>query len=226
MNTPKFKKVVGERLVAGIVDSIIISIVSSIPSLFFMFKDGFNSFFESYMNSVMNNGDMSELYSVEFFLISVLSTLVISYLYFAYMPYKMNGQTLGKKMMSIKAIDEFGNNPSLKQHSIRAVQVWSAYTTALLLPVLGAGVITYSVVSSTVSSIVGLLAFVSYVMILAKDDGRGLHDNMAGTYVVKTNVDFEQEFVEKTTKMGDWADVSYDNNYDNDSKEKSDDWYE
>lgn len=221
----KFKKVSGERLVAALVDSIIVSIVSGIPIAVYMFKDGLDGFLEQYMDSIVSTGDVSNAYGVWYFLIAVLSGLIVGYLYFAYLPSKMNGQTLGKKMMSIKAIDEFGNNPSLKQHSIRAVQVWGSYAGAICLPLLGVSLNAYSIVSGLLGTVVSIITFVAFIMILAKDDGRGIHDTMAGTYVVKADIDLDKDFVEKTTQMGDWADVEYKDSF-GDEEDKKDDWYE
>jgi uncharacterized RDD family membrane protein YckC len=220
----KFKKVTGERIVAAIIDSIIVGIISSIPPMVFMFKDGFDAFVNQYTESIISGtGDLSS-YGNMYFIVSIVGGLIIGYLYFAYMPYKMNGQTLGKKLMSIKAIDEFGNNPSLKQHSIRAVQIWDVYASAIALPLLLVSITTYSLVSGGLSSIAGLLTFVAFVMILSKDNGQGLHDSIAGTYVVKSDIDLDKEFVEKTTQMSEWAEVDY--NMDKEEQNKKDDWYE
>ena len=219
-----YKKVTGERVVAAIIDSIIVSIISSIPTAILLFKDGIGTFFDNYINSAVS-GTTTALFGNGFLILSAMIGFVIAFVYFAYVPYKWNGQTVGKKLMSVKAIDEFGNNPTLKKHTMRAVQAWDTYVAVITLPLLAAGVTTYSFVSAGIGGGVGLLVFISFIMLLVKDDGRGIHDSMAGTYVVKADIDLDKQFVEKTTQMGDWAEVDYD--FDKtDSKDKKDDWYE
>ena len=200
-----YKKVSGERFVASIIDGIIVSMVGSIPVLIYLLAEGWETLFDYYV-------DGSQAYEVEswyltFMLIAVVVETIVGILYFVYLPYKMNGQTLGKKIMKIKAIDEFGNNPSFKQHFVRAIQNWSVYATALTFFIIYIDLIVFSIVTSAVTSIVGLVAFASYIMILAKEDGRGLHDLWTDTRVVNMDVDINKEFVEKTTQMSDWATV-------------------
>lgn len=220
-----YKKVTGERLVAAIVDSIILSILSGIPTAIYMFKDGFESFIDSISTQIVDTSSNGNIFGNEFLIFTSILGLVLSYIYFVYIPYKWHGQTLGKKMMSIKAIDEFGNNLSLWGHTLRGIQVWSAYVSVLVLPLLFVDYMTFSLALSLLSGGVSILFFVSLIMLLAKDDGRGIHDSLAGSYVVKTNIDLNQHFVEKTTKMGDWADVEFSTETELD-KDKKDDWYE
>lgn len=220
----KFKKVTGERILAALVDSIIVGILSSIPTAIILFKDGFGAFINSYIDSTTPGTD-SVLFGIDYMLITALVGFAVGIIYFAYIPYKWNGQTLGKKMMSIKAIDEFGNNPTLGKHVLRAIQVWDTYLSVIALPLLIIGTTQYSVLIGVLGSGISLLVFISLIMMLAKDDGRGLHDSMAGSYVVKADIDLDRDFVEKTTQMGEWAEVDYD--FDKtDTKDKKDDWYE
>ncbi len=218
-----FKKVSGERIVAAIIDSIILSVVTAIPTAIYLFKDGLNGL-EGVLNSMV---DTTSIFGIDstFLLISGIAGFALGFLYFVYIPYKWNGQTLGKKIMSIKAIDEFGNNPSLWKHTLRAIQVWDTYIALVFLPVMIFSSDIYTLVIGILSYVVSFLVFISFVLLLVKDDGRGIHDSIAGTYVVKTNIDMDKSFVEKTTQMGDWAEVDY--NLDKKEKEETtDDWYE
>lgn len=200
-----YKRVNGERFVAAILDGIVVSIVGMIPIIIYLFTAGWASISE-YM--VDGGGFLEdEGWYNTFMLIAVLTETIIGVVYFVYMPFKMNGQTLGKRLMKIKAIDEFGNNPSLKQHFIRAIQNWGTYVTALTFFIFYINVTAYSLISGGLAGIVGILAFISYLMILIKEDGRGIHDLITETRVVKSDVDLNKMFVEKTTQMGEWAEV-------------------
>lgn len=212
------KKVGGERLVAAILDAIIVGILAIIPMGIFLITQGFEALFDFYVDGtgMVETGDSYNLMLI----ISSVSELVIGVIYFVYIPFKWNGQTLGKKVMSIKAVDEFGENPTFKQHLIRGIQNWGTYVTILTVPLLYVNLFAFSIVGGFLGAGVSILTIVSLILLLVKDDGKGLHDMLAGTLVVKSDVDFNQTFVEKTTQMGDWADVEYSD----DDTTKDDDW--
>lgn len=200
-----YKRVNGERFVAAMIDAIIVSIIAAIPVVIYLFTYGLGDIID-YM--VTGSGFIEEeSWYLTFLIVTVVTDIVAGVIYFVYVPYKKNGQTLGKKIMSIKAIDEFGNNPSFKQHFIRAIQNWGMYISALTIGTIYISLTLFSVLSTALTSIVGIITFISYFMILIKEDGRGIHDLITDTRVVKADVDVNKEFVEKTTKMSDWAEV-------------------
>ena len=202
------KKVSGERFVAALIDAILVGILSSIPAIIYVLGAGGEGLVEYFMGT--STGATPDFLGDGYILFLAVTTYVglgIGVLYFVYMPYKMNGQTLGKKVMKIKAIDEVGENPSFKQHFLRAVQNWGTYASAIAFLLILISQPLYSVLGSMFTTIVGLLAFVSYLMVLIKEDGRGFHDTLSGTRVVKADIDFDKDFIEKTTQMGEWAEV-------------------
>lgn len=89
-------------------------------------------------------------------LLNFLSTLLWIVYVVGYQGY--TGQTLGKKVMGIKVVDVSGNKPS--------------YFTFFLRDVIG----------KLVSSIILLIG---YFMVLWDGKKQGLHDKIAGTFVVK-----------------------------------------
>ena len=215
----KFKKVSGERIVAAILDSIIVGIIAGIPMVIFLVIEGFDLFMDFYVDGagMVQTGDSYNLMTV----ISTVAGVVVGVIYFCYVPYKWNGQTLGKRVMNIKAIDEFGNNPTFKQHLIRGVQNWSGYVAIIMVPLLYVDMMLFSILTSTFTSVASLLVFAAFIMMLAKDDGKGLHDMFANTMVVKADIDLDKAFVEKTTQMSDWAEVDYGA----DDTKVEDDWF-
>lgn len=204
MNTI-YKKVTGERFVAALIDGFIVGIIATIPVVLYLMKDGFDALMMFYVEGSGILSDDSN-YKV-FMLITISVETIIGVLYFVFLPFKMNGQTLGKRLMKIKAIDEFGSNPSFKQHFIRSIQNWGTYISVITLFVIYIDVTTYTVVTAVLGSIVGLVTFFAYVMIVVKDDGKGLHDLWADTRVVRVDIDINKEFIEKTTQMSEWATV-------------------
>lgn len=219
-----YKKVPGERLVAAIIDSVIVGIISFIPAGIYFASIGFDSLIESIMMPSAIGG--VEGLSATFQIVTMLSGLIVGVIYFVVIPRKYNGQTLGKKIMNIKAIDEFGNNPTFKNHFLRALQNWGVYTGSIALLLLLINTTVYSIVIVIVSGGVNILTFVSYIMILAQAEGRGLHDLIAGTYVVHAEIDTDKQFIEKTTQMGDWAEVDYQDNTKAPEEKEKDNWYD
>ncbi len=199
------RKVSGERIAAAVIDMIIISIVAFIPTLILGLFYGFGGIWD---NIIMQENPLDPTNEyITFIMVSVFSETILGVVYFSFVPYKMNGQTLGKKFLGIKAINEFGENPSFVQHLIRAIQNWGGYVMLPLSFLIFVNYLTYIFVSGALGLIPGFLMFISLIMILAREDGKGLHDLMAGTNVVKVTEDVDKEFVQKTTQMSEWAKV-------------------
>jgi uncharacterized RDD family membrane protein YckC len=158
-----------------------------------------------------------------FIYISSVIGLLLSIIYFVYMPFKMEGQTLGKKLMKLKAVNEYGENPSFIQHFFRAIQNWTVYYTALIGWVIVINYLVFSVISMF-SIVVSGVFLVSFIMMLAREDGRGLHDLLTGTYVVKTDENLNKEFAETTAQMGDWVEVEDKDDEWDKKKESNDEW--
>ncbi len=204
----KIQKVPGERIVAAIIDAVIIGIVGTIFMVLYAAFTGFENFMEvilSNSNSVL--GDI-ESPTASYMLWTALIDFVPGFIYFVIVPWKWNGQTVGKKIMSIKAIDEFGNNPSLYKHFLRSIQMWGTYVTIPLLLFMFVNMLVFSLVSGLFGFGVVVLTFIAFIMLLSREDGKGLHDMIAGTYVVKADFDgLVDGFNQKATMMGDWAEV-------------------
>jgi uncharacterized RDD family membrane protein YckC len=212
------KKVPLERFIAAIIDSIIISIISSVPAVFFYASRGFDQFINYLTESTIAETVQSD--TINFLVFTTFYQLIIIFIWFVVIPARSNGQTVGKKILKIKAIDEFGKNPTLMQHFKRSVQNWSAYASAPFVFLLYVNIILFSVISGVLGFIVGALVFAAYVMLLIREDGRGLHDLWADTRVVKVDYDIDKEFVEKTALMGEWANVTADESLEEDEWNK------
>jgi uncharacterized RDD family membrane protein YckC len=89
-----------------------------------------------------------------------LGFAVLGIMYFvnAYWPSINNGQTFGKKLLGIKVIDEYGNNPTFSKHFLR-------YTLHLVL-----------------ANIIGPIA---YVTIIFHDKKQAVYDLIVNTFVVE-----------------------------------------
>lgn len=217
------KKVSGERVVAAIIDAVIISILLMIPTGLYLISYGFDGYMDLVIGDAGNVFDIDNN-SANFIIFTTLIELIIGILYFVVVPFKMNGQTLGKKMLGIKAINEFGDNPSFKQHFVRAVQNWSIYVTVPFLFLVYSNYITFMIVAAILGNVAGLAVIVAFIMMLAREDGKGLHDIIANSLVVKVDYDINKEFVESVTQMSDWAEVVDEDDQGFNVDEENEDW--
>lgn len=113
----------------------------------------------------------------------VIMKTVSGTIFFVIIPFIKNGQTIGKKTMEIKVIDESGNNPSLKQHFVRSIQNWNTYSLFLTLFIINTSMFTITLL--TLQGIVVVLTLTTLAMVIIKFDGRGIHDLLTKTTVVK-----------------------------------------
>lgn len=114
--------------------------------------------------------------------------LVIGIGYFVIFQYLNNGQTIGKKFMHIKIIDKNGMNVGLREIILRTCIINEILPNILsLILIIMCGERTFFLGYTMISVIENVFIFVSVVMVLYRSDNRGLHDIIAGTYVVDEN---------------------------------------
>jgi uncharacterized RDD family membrane protein YckC len=225
MNT--YKKITGERIIAALIDYAAIYIVTQIISIIPMFFIGIDSTIDMLFSGAFGGvgGDAaSEANLIIYMMITTYGGVLVSILYFGIIPWKWNGQTLGKKLFKLKAVNEYGENPKLFTHLLRAIQNWATYFVGLLGWVLFINIIVYSIVVMIGSVLFFIILLISFIMLLAREDGRGLHDLMTGTYVISANENLDRDFAEKTAQMGDWIEVEDKDDQWGKKDESQDDW--
>jgi uncharacterized RDD family membrane protein YckC len=220
----KFKKVSGERVLAALLDYVFMYIIGLIVSIVPIIFIGFDSFIDSlFSTTAAATGEMSQEF-ILYTAITVYSGVVAGIIYFVVVPWKWNGQTIGKRIIKIKAVNEYGENPSFMQHFFRAIQNWTVYYSALITWVIFVNYWTFTILS-LLSLIVSLIFLISFILILAREDGRGIHDMLTGTYVIKADENLDKDFVEATSQMGDWIEVEdADDDGFMEEKKKDDEW--
>ena len=196
MKKPTFK-----RVIAFIIDMVIVSIIASaLSSIKYINPDieKYNDAYTEYVKYLENDLDISEAsnvinsetyqkytYDLSYYgRYSTLMTCIVSFLYFVVFQYCTKGYTGGKKLLGIKVDTMKGK---LKFHNVllRSLIVNSLITNILaLLAVFLLKEAAFMKVSMFIEVLdIGLL-FTSFGMVLIREDGRGLHDLIAGTKVV------------------------------------------
>jgi uncharacterized RDD family membrane protein YckC len=153
------------RVMAAIVDSIALWIVWSLILLVLPADP---------VAPLPENPDFETLIEYANSLISPRQMIVYALIVWAYFAFQESSSaqaTLGKRMMGIRVSTETGGRLSLLTATLRA---WPIY-----LPTAAA------VAGSGISTVVGLIAFVSCIAVAFSARKQGLHDKMAGAVLTR-----------------------------------------
>lgn len=201
------KKPTLRRIGAYIVDIIVITIISSmfvriefLNPKYEEYQKAYNEYID-YAGEVMNNPEKvndNDLNDITYNLSKTglatnVITLVVTILYFVGFQYINQGQTLGKKLFKIKVVGSKNDKPKFYQILIRALLINSIVTNAIsviLISTLSKN--TYMASSQYVQLVDMAIMAASFILIMFREDGKGLHDMIAGTKVV-----FEDEVSEE-----------------------------
>ncbi len=195
------KKPTGRRVLAFIIDILIVSFISSaISSIKFINPtlDKYNESYEQYekyinekltpeeAQNIMNSEEYQNLtYNLKYTgRYTSLITLIVSFLYFVVLQYYTKGYTGGKKLLNIKVESE---EKELKfyQLLLRSFIINSLLTSGLsLIAVSFLSKESYFSVEIFIEVLDMGLLFLSFGMMLYRQDGKGLHDLIANTKVV------------------------------------------
>ncbi len=203
MEYKKFVK--GERVVAVILDFIFYQIAITISSLFAVPFFGWQAFMEFTWNGEVGGiGEFTEEL-IGYMILSAIISLILGIFYYVYVPYKKDGKTLGKVILRIKVVDDIGQNPPFKVHFIRSIAMWGTYLLTPITFVILFNPFAYTVLSGVIGFAMFMLTLIAFLMILFRQDERGLHDLIANTYVVDDRYDPDLKAVEAATQAKDWA---------------------
>lgn len=190
-----------KRLLAYLIDTFILTIVVSLISTVVIPTKNYEKYSEEYekITQEYQEKEMTlevykeylatsskSLYNMN--KSSVLTTalqVVMSIGYFIFFQYKMKGQTIGKKIVKIKVVEN-NTNPSLKAMILRTVivdSILSGILGILIIYILNKD--NYYLGYLLISSVELIFAFSSALFILYRKDKQGLHDMMANTKVIE-----------------------------------------
>ncbi len=114
----------------------------------------------------------------------VIGDIVIIFLYFGLFAYWTKGQTLGKKLFSLKIVSNKDKELKPYNYFIRAFILNSVILKICTLIAVCFNKSTYFKIYNTGSNIDSILLMIIMLMILFNKEGRGLHDMIAGTKVI------------------------------------------
>lgn len=128
---------------------------------------------------------------------SVPTTIInifVSIVYFVLFAYLNKGQTIGKKILGIKVVDnKTGKKPSFIKILLRGIILYGYITSIASTLILAlASKSTYLSSYTYLSFVETTLLLLSFAFILFREDTRGLHDLIAGTKVVNAKTIAEE----------------------------------
>ena len=187
-----------ERVGAYLLDTIIISLIFSV----ICFGIGDNTKTEELLLEELDNKllqseittneyldeymDIMYDYQKETILTSGIS-LALTVAYFVVFQYMNKGQTIGKKLLKIQVVDKKTKKPiSILKGLLRSFIITSTLSgivSLITLYLLKQN--TYYIIYGTLLGIETLFILITTILVLYKNDGRGLHDLMANTSVIK-----------------------------------------
>lgn len=190
-----------QRLLAYLIDYIIISLIFSLFALSFNTTtlNDINDQINETMNKIVNidtekdnleqlNNQLIDLqykYQQESKTATAIS-LLITFVYFTIFQYLNKGQTIGKKILKIKVVNKEEKEPNFLTMFLRTFIVQGILTTTISL--LAIFILTKELYMETyviLNSIMSIFVVVCALMVLYRKDRRGLHDMMAGSQVIK-----------------------------------------
>lgn len=188
-----------QRLAAFIIDIMLVSTVASLFSVPFIDVEGVNKLNEEataivdqYLNQEIDMNDyLSETVSITYQLarkngIVTIINLFLAILYFVVYQFYQNGQTIGKKLLRIQIISNDEDELTMNQMIFRSLIINSILVEMIVLGfIILASREVYFYGVGTFEGIQYLVMLISVFMVMFREDGRGLHDLIAHTKVVK-----------------------------------------
>lgn len=201
------KRIFSKRISAYLIDILFIFLVIGLISEIKFINPYYDKYIESYKNysnilEEYTNGTITEeefnnKYNDSYYLVNKYSVsyniviIVCIVLYYGVFQKYNNGQTIGKKLMKVRVVDnDTDKNISLINSLIRLLPMYYIYIgglipliiNSILIVVIGKN--SFMNVSLIVSYIFLIISIVSFIFIFIRKDNRGIHDIIAKTKVI------------------------------------------
>lgn len=189
-----------DRLGAYVLDALLIFAISSVISVFIPNKGSdiekeMTVLLEEYTNGEMDAqayldkySNLTYQYQKENWVLSLVS-VSLSLIYYVVFAWYNKGQTIAKKLMNIKVVDnKTGNKPSFIQMFLRNMVIYSLLSGIVMLVLLfvSSKIFVYTYIGFAIIEL--LFVILTVMFVLYRKDKRGLHDMMSGTKVIKESV--------------------------------------
>lgn len=189
------------RLVAYFIDIILVSLICSGVMLLLPRNENYDKYMKEYEQIQTQliqeqitaeeylNKSIDVVYDIDYSnVVTMFVQIVLLILYFVVFQFYRKGQTLGKKIMKLRVVSVKEQELTLNQVAYRALIINTIFINVVILgALLFIGRNYYYYFSMFLQFLSGVIIFVTLIMILFRKDGRGLHDVIAGTKVIREN---------------------------------------
>lgn len=187
-----------QRALAYLLDIFIISFIFSIITIGFKpntdIEKKYNEVYDNYINGEITAEQYLEEYTDVLYdmqkanaLPNTINTLLII-VYFIVFQYLNKGQTIGKKILKIKIVNEEKKDISISQMLIRGIMIYSVLSSLInIILFFNVSRKVYMTSYLSVGAIETLILFLSAIFILYRNDKKALHDIVSKSIVIKEN---------------------------------------
>lgn len=205
-----------KRIIAYLIDILIVSIVVT-PFINIKainpYIDDYNTYYEEYTELIedANNGDIdtnSDEYKdkvidlnykiAEYKVVNSSISVVSLIIYFVIIQYFLKGQTIGKKILKLRIVSNKDKELNIGNYFVRSLILNNIIFSIILIGgVYLLGKTSYYNLSMVISYLQLLVMSIIILMVVLRRDNRGLHDIIAGTKVISTEVINNEEEVKE-----------------------------
>ena len=187
-----------QRALAYLLDIFIISFIFSIITIGFKpntdIEKKYNEVYDNYINGEITAEQYLEEYTDVLYdmqkanaLPNTINTLFII-VYFIVFQYLNKGQTIGKKLLKIKIVNEDKKDISISQMLIRGIMIYSILSSLInIILFFNVSRKVYMTSYLSIGAIESIILFLSAIFILYRNDKKALHDIVSKTIVIKEN---------------------------------------
>ena len=187
-----------QRALAYLLDIFILSFIFSIITIGFKpnteIEEKNNEVYDNYIKGEITAEQYLEEYTDVLYdmqkanaLPNAINTVLII-AYFIVFQYLNKGQTIGKKLLKIKIVNEDKKEISLKQMLIRGIMIYSILSSLInIILFFNVSRKVYMTSYLSIGAIESLILFLSAIFILYRNDKKALHDIVSKSIVIKEN---------------------------------------
>lgn len=200
------KKTTARRFGAYIMDMIIIALISSMFVKIEFINPKYDEYLKVYNEYLDYTSEIKDIKQLEndskitdlsydlakTGIASSIISLVVTTLYFVGFQYLNRGQTLGKKVFKIKVVDGDNGRVKLYQLLVRSLlinSILTSFITILAVAFLSKAAYFKTIQFTQLFDVTVLCA--SFILMMFREDGKGLHDLLICTRVVFDEVEEE-----------------------------------
>lgn len=150
-------------------------------------KDEYKNIKESIEKEYLNTAEEYSYKLQKIGIYNSIITLVCTLMYFGVLQYFLKGQTIGKKIMSIKVISITSKKVNIFTYILRSLIVNNILLNGINITILSlASRTVFNKANNITSLLISIVEAIIIFLVITREDHRGLHDILLKTKVIST----------------------------------------